>query len=87
MPGLVRKLLIFAAVDGLILQPYGNGTSSSRNNAAASRGGSGASSPASPVQIEYKTRRIYAVQPPSLSQKLKDLTPLESYGVVGECCA
>ncbi|KMU82309.1 hypothetical protein CIHG_00093 [Coccidioides immitis H538.4] len=26
MPGLARKLLIIAAVDGLILQPYGNGT-------------------------------------------------------------
>ncbi|KKZ67364.1 hypothetical protein EMCG_01092 [[Emmonsia] crescens] len=50
MPGLARKLLIFAAVDGLILQPY---TTSQRN----------VTSNPSSLQIEYKTRRIYS--PPS----------------------
>ncbi|KAL1957509.1 hypothetical protein VTO42DRAFT_5972 [Malbranchea cinnamomea] len=74
MPGLVRKILIFAAIDGLILQPYyGNG--SSRNSV-------GAGLPA-PVQIEYKTRRIYSLSPGSSIQQQKGSQCLESHGIVG----
>ncbi|OJD14049.1 hypothetical protein AJ78_05575 [Emergomyces pasteurianus Ep9510] len=67
MPGLARKLLIFAAVDGLILQPY---TTSQRKVT---------SNPSSALQIEYKTRRIYS--PPSASTT-NDVC-LESHGVIG----
>lgn len=79
MPGLARKLLIFAAVDGLILQPYyGNG--SSRN----STGGGGL---ATPIQIEYKTRRIYSLPPVASGQKQKEKESkcLESHGIIGGC--
>ncbi|KAM5475440.1 hypothetical protein MauCBS54593_001129 [Microsporum audouinii] len=44
MPGLARKLLIIAAVDGLILQPYHNNTRSSANL----------------VQVDYKTHHIHS---------------------------
>ncbi|PGH03616.1 hypothetical protein AJ79_07305 [Helicocarpus griseus UAMH5409] len=67
MPGLVKNLLIFAAVDGLILQPYN----------ASQR--SVANSPSSALQIEYKTRRIYS---PPTATDTNDAC-LESHGVVG----
>ncbi|QSS65167.1 SacI domain-containing protein [Histoplasma capsulatum] len=67
MPGLARKLLIFAAVDGLILQPY----SSSQRGAP--------SNPPSALRIEYKTRRIDSA--PSSSNS--DDACLESHGVIG----
>ncbi|EER38028.1 conserved hypothetical protein [Histoplasma capsulatum H143] len=67
MPGLARKLLIFAAVDGLILQPY----SSSPRGAP--------SNPSSALRIEYKTRRIDSA--PSSSNS--DDACLESHGVIG----
>ncbi|KAG5300487.1 SacI domain-containing protein [Histoplasma ohiense] len=67
MPGLARKLLIFAAVDGLILQPY----SSSQRGAP--------SNPSSALRIEYKTRRIDSA--PSSSNS--DDACLESHGVIG----
>lgn len=75
MTGLARKLIIIAAVDGLILQPYGNG--SSRNSVP----GGGLSGP---IQIEYKTRRICSLSPVSLGQQQKGLDCLESHGIVGE---
>ncbi|OJD28324.1 hypothetical protein ACJ73_00273 [Blastomyces percursus] len=67
MPGLARKLLIFAAVDGLILQSY----------PSTQRGAS--SNPSTALQIEYQTRRIYS--PPSASST--DDACLESHGVIG----
>ncbi|EEP78034.1 conserved hypothetical protein [Uncinocarpus reesii 1704] len=70
MPGLVRKLLIIAAVDGLILQPYGNGA---RNK---SSGGF------SPLCIEYKSRRIQPL-PVGINYQDKHAERLDSHGIVG----
>ncbi|WEW54668.1 hypothetical protein PRK78_000088 [Emydomyces testavorans] len=70
MPGLVRKLLIIAAVDGLILQPYGNGA---RNS---SSGGF------SPLCIEYNTRRIQPL-PLGSNYQGKDDERLEAHGIIG----
>ncbi|OKL64219.1 hypothetical protein UA08_01020 [Talaromyces atroroseus] len=72
MPSLVRKLVIFAAVDGLILQPNGGAQRNSSSNGNSSS-----------LQIDYKTRKIT-----SLSQARPEstarLTPsLEAYGLVG----
>ena len=47
MPGLVRKLAIIAAIDGLILQPL-----STRNQRAP---------PA--IQIDYRTHQITSLEP------------------------
>lgn len=69
MPGLVRKLLIIAAVDGLVLQPYGT-----RNN------GSGGFSP---LRIEYKTRKIQSLPLGSDSYSKSD-ERLEAHGIVGK---
>ena len=49
MPGLVRKLIIFAAVDGLILQP------STQRNQKAIPG----------LQIKYSTHELAATNPAS----------------------
>ena len=69
MPGLLRKLVIFAAVDGLILQPplanlrnYGNNDSS--------------------LLIDYKTGRVSSL-PASASELSERDSGLESYGLVG----
>lgn len=87
MPGLARKLLIFAAVDGLILQPYyGNNGSSPRNSTGGGGGGGGL---ATPIQIEYKTRRIYSLSPVASGQKQREKEKesrfLESHGIIGGC--
>ena len=69
MPGLVKKLLICAAVDGLILQPTGVQRNSNVGLSA--------------LRIEYRTRRIYAL--PQISNLQDRNEPcLESYGVIGE---
>lgn len=52
MPGLVRKLAIIAAVDGLILQPV-----SQRNQRAPSA-----------IRIDYQTRHITALEPEAKEQ-------------------
>ncbi|KAH8699066.1 SacI domain protein [Talaromyces proteolyticus] len=70
MPGLVRKLAIIAAVDGLILQPHGNGN---RN---------GGNSPA-PIRIEYRTDKITALAQPQLELVGKRDACLESHGLIG----
>lgn len=75
MPGLIRKLLIFAAVDGLILQPYGNG---SRHN--------GGNNDSSSIRIEYKTSKISSFPASALSDEIEekqDDAGLEAYGLVG----
>lgn len=70
MPGSVRKLIIVAAVDGLILQPNGN---PHRN------GNYGPS----PIQIEYQTLKISSLTqlPAELSEKKS--ASLEAHGIVG----
>ena len=73
MPSLVRRFLIFAAVDGLVLQPKGNGH---RNS-----GSSGLPS----IQIAYKTQKISALPPSSVAANLNsEGAKLEAYGVVGK---
>ena len=83
MPGIFRKLLIYAAVDGLILQPNGNG---SRHNGS----GSGGNSDSSPIRIEYKTSKITPFPGPGsapeqnrVEKKQSDGVGLEVYGLVG----
>lgn len=70
---MLRKLIIFAAVDGLILQPHGNGQRNANNGACA-------------IQIEYRTRKITLLPPssPSWHEKNKEFG-LESHGIVGMC--
>lgn len=73
MPALARKLLVFAAVEGLILQPYGNnGPRHNGNNDLSS------------IRIDYKTNKIslLTATPPDLGEK-RD-AGLELYGLVGE---
>lgn len=56
MPGIVRKLLIYAAVDGLVLQPL------------AQRG----TRPQTAVTIDYKTHTVRPLLSSSESQQDKD---------------
>ncbi|KAL3467513.1 SacI homology domain-containing protein [Aspergillus heterothallicus] len=72
MPSLLRKVAILAAVDGLILQPTGNGLRYNSNNESAS------------IRIDYKTNRISSIAGPAsdLSER-KDFSGLETYGLVG----
>ncbi|KAI9373118.1 SacI homology domain-containing protein [Aspergillus egyptiacus] len=70
-PNLLRKVVIFAAVDGLILQSSGNGLRYNANNEPS-------------IRIDYKTNRITSFSGPAsdLGEK-KDLAGLETYGLVG----
>ncbi|KAF2231444.1 SacI domain-containing protein [Viridothelium virens] len=68
MPGLVRKLLIYAAADGLILQPL-----SQRNSAAAA---------ASSIRIDYKSHVISPVIH-DWRQEQSGQVPLEAHGIIG----
>lgn len=71
MPGLLRKLIIVAAVDGLVL----NGTRQNNN---------GGNNDASSIRIDYKTNKISAL--PAAAKELpegKD-NGVEVYGVVGK---
>jgi hypothetical protein len=72
MPGLLRKLVIFAAVDGLVLQPHGNG---GRNN--------GSYEPQS-VRIDYKTNKISSLSVPASDPAVRKDAGLEAYGLVGK---
>lgn len=69
MPGLAKKLLIFAAVDGLVLQPYAPGHRGTNNGGSA-------------LQIEYRTRRILSF-PLSTCSLHRDDPCLESHGIIG----
>ncbi|KAL4909898.1 hypothetical protein BDW74DRAFT_45380 [Aspergillus multicolor] len=72
MPGLLRKIVIFAAVDGLILQSTGNGLRYNGNADSSS------------IRIDYKTNRISSLPGPAsdLTER-KDCAGLETYGLVG----
>ncbi len=72
MPSLLRKVVIIAAVDGLILQSPGNGLRYNGNSDSS-------------IRIDYKTNRISSLLSPApdLSER-KDFTALESYGIVGK---
>jgi hypothetical protein len=67
---LLRKLVIVAAVDGLVL------------HAANGRSTSGSNNEASSIRIDYKTNKITAL-PTSASDSLDTNDVLEAYGLVG----
>lgn len=73
MPGLLRKLVIVAAVDGLIL--HGHGVNGPRPN-------NGSNNEASSIRIDYNTNRITAL-PGSTPEVLEGGDTLEVYGLVG----
>lgn len=73
MPGLLRKLIVVAAVDGLIL--HGHGVSGPRPN-------NGSNNEASSIRIDYKTNKITAL-PVSNPEKPEGRDTLEVYGLVG----
>lgn len=73
MPGLLRKLAIVAAVDGLILHAHG---------VHAPRHNPGSNNDASSIRIDYKTNKISAL-PPLASNSLDGKDALEAYGLVG----
>jgi hypothetical protein len=68
MPGLVRKLLVFAAVDGLILQP-----TPARNNAPTAQ---------QAIKIDNKGN-VRPLLKDRLKEGTAGLS-LESHGVIGE---
>ncbi|KAL4873851.1 hypothetical protein BDV12DRAFT_159731 [Aspergillus spectabilis] len=72
MPSLLRKVVIFATVDGLILQSSGNGLRYNTNSESPS------------IRIDYKTNRISSLSGPAfdLNEK-KESLGLETYGLVG----
>ncbi|KAJ5711892.1 hypothetical protein N7488_006048 [Penicillium malachiteum] len=73
MPGLLRKLVIVAAVDGLIL--HAHGVNGPRHN-------NGSNNEASSIRIDYKTNKINAL-PPCSAESLEGHEYLEAYGLVG----
>lgn len=84
MPGVIRKLLIYAATDGLILQPYGNNSNGSRHGGGGTGGGN-ESSPSS-IRIDYKTNKISSFPASALSEQIergRDTVGLETYGLIG----
>lgn len=72
MPGLLRKFVIIAAVDGLILQPHGNGGRNSGNYEPQS------------VRIDYKTNKISPLPAPASDPAVRKEAGLEAYGLVGK---
>jgi hypothetical protein len=74
MPTLLRKLVVFAAVDGLILQPYGYGQRGNNSNANTPL--------PPPVLIEYQTHRISDL--PASSRGSVGCESLEAHGIVGK---
>ncbi|KAL4939733.1 hypothetical protein BDV06DRAFT_32143 [Aspergillus oleicola] len=72
MPGLLRKIVVFAAAEGLILQSTGNGLRYSPNSETSS------------IRIDYTTNRISPCSSPAAdSNERKDYAGLETYGLVG----
>jgi hypothetical protein len=71
MPALLRKLVIFAAVDGLILQFPGNGPRHNGNNESSS------------IRIDYSTSRISPLSAYPTDQNERD-SGLEVFGLVGK---
>ncbi|KAI1350899.1 SacI homology domain-containing protein [Xylaria sp. FL0043] len=71
MPGLARKLLIFAAVDGLVIQPL------------ATKGQ--ARTPATPVKIRYGDAVVTSVQrdQATASESARPKSSFEAFGIVG----
>ena len=70
MPNLARKLVIFAAVDGLILQPL-----ASKKDQR----------PSPPSRIRYGDASISAVSRDLLPDASKASASFEAFGIVGAC--
>ncbi|KAL4880959.1 SacI homology domain-containing protein [Aspergillus karnatakaensis] len=72
MPGLLRKIIIVAAVDGLVIHSSGNGLRYNANSESPS------------IRIDYKTNRISSISSPAfdLNEK-RDSAGLETYGLIG----
>lgn len=70
MPPLLRKLIIIAAADGLILHPHGNGTRYNANESS--------------IRIDYKTNRICPISGADLSTRTQREGGLEVFGLVGK---
>lgn len=76
MTGLLRKLIIVAAVDGLVLHAHGNNGSRHTN---------GSNHEVSSIRIDYKSNKVTALSPTSsTSESLEGRDVLEVYGLVGE---
>lgn len=75
MPGLLRKLIVIAAVDGLILHAHG---------ASGPRHNNGSNNEASSIRIDYKTNKVTALPAPASALPSESLEGLEAYGLVGE---
>ena len=77
MPPLARKILIIAAIDGLVLSPIQN----SRNVRSSPLHGS--------VRIDYKSKLISSYNPTAESQAAETLSTLsssvEAHGIAGLC--
>ncbi|GCB26008.1 phosphatidylinositide phosphatase SAC2 [Aspergillus awamori] len=71
MPSLLRKLVIIAAVDGLILQSSGNGLRHAGNNEPSS------------LRIDYKTNKVSSLPAPASDLDEDRDSGLETYGLVG----
>lgn len=74
MPGLLRKLVIFAASDGIIVQPHGHGGSQRH---------AGLREP-SAIRIDYKTNKVSPLSPSAADQADGRDGGLEAYGLVGK---
>jgi hypothetical protein len=73
MPSLLRKVVIFPAVGGLILQSSGNGLRYNTNSESPS------------IRIDYKTNRISSFSGPAFDpNEKKESVGLETYGLVGK---
>ena len=67
MPGIIRKLLIFAAADGLVLQPISPHRSQQR--------------PLTPIKIEYGSHRVRPLLDEDGFRRGEHA--IESHGVIG----
>lgn len=72
MPSLLRKLVIIAAVDGLILQSSGNGLRNAGNIEPSS------------LRIDYKTNKVSSLPAPASDLDEDRDSGLETYGLVGK---
>lgn len=80
MPALLRKLIIVAAADGLVLHAHGiNGPRQNNNDSH----NSGSNNDASSIRIDYKTSKITAL--PTSAKELSEGRDngVEAYGLVG----
>lgn len=69
MPGIIRKLVIFAAVDGLVLQPWTQRTQPT-------------SLPS--LEINYKTRRVTRTLHAENLEHVDSAQKLEAHGLIGQ---